>query len=352
MAKYIDNNGFAHFLGKLKTLLDSKASASHNHTASEITSGTFASDRLPTASSSVKGAIKVGSRLSISDGVLSATQQTANDFTTTYKNKLDGIAESANNYSLPTAAADTLGGVKVGSRLTISSGVLSADVQSDNNFTTTLKNKLDGIASGANNYTLPKAASDTLGGIKVGSRLSINSSTGVLSADSQTDNNFTNTLKTKLDGIAENANNYSLPTASSSVKGGIMVGNGLSITDGVLSANVQTLPAASASQAGTMSASDYSKLAALPTNATLAATYALKTDITSMYKHKGSVSAVANLPSTGQTAGDVYNVTATGMNYVWTGEDWDALGEIFTIDAMTTTEIDSAFTTAGLSAAS
>jgi len=55
----------------------------------------------------------------------------------------------ANNYVLPTAAASTLGGVKVGSRLSISTGVLSADSQTDNNFTTTLKNKLDGISDSA-----------------------------------------------------------------------------------------------------------------------------------------------------------------------------------------------------------
>ena len=55
----------------------------------------------------------------------------------------------ANNYTLPTAAASTLGGVKVGSRLSISTGVLSADSQTDNNFTTTLKNKLDGISDSA-----------------------------------------------------------------------------------------------------------------------------------------------------------------------------------------------------------
>jgi len=39
--------------------------------------------------------------------------------------KLDGIATSANNYSLPTASSIVLGGIKVGSNLTISSGVLS-----------------------------------------------------------------------------------------------------------------------------------------------------------------------------------------------------------------------------------
>ena len=51
-------------------------------------------------------------------------------------------------------------------------------------------------------------------------------------------NDFTNTLKTKLDGIAESANNYALPTASTTVKGGIKV-DGTSITvdeNGVASA--------------------------------------------------------------------------------------------------------------------
>ena len=48
-----------------------------------------------------------------------------NDFTAAYKSKLDGIANNANNYSLPTASSSTLGGVKVGSGLSISNGVLS-----------------------------------------------------------------------------------------------------------------------------------------------------------------------------------------------------------------------------------
>ncbi len=46
------------------------------------------------------------------------------------------------------------------------------------------------------------------------------------------------------------------------------------------------------------------------------------------YKYKGSVAAYANLPTTGNTEGDVYNVTDTGMNYAWTGTAWDALGSI------------------------
>ena len=71
-----------------------------------------------------------------------------------------------------------------------------------------------------------------------------------------------------------------------------------------------------------------------------ASTYALKADITNMYKYKGSVATVSALPSSGNTTGDVYNVEATGMNYAWNGSAWDALGEIFTITSISNGEID------------
>lgn len=46
------------------------------------------------------------------------------------KKKLNGIAAQANKYSLPTASSSTLGGIKVGSNLSISSGVLSVPAAS------------------------------------------------------------------------------------------------------------------------------------------------------------------------------------------------------------------------------
>ena len=53
-----------------------------------------------------------------------------NDFTTEEKNKLAGVANNANNYTLPAASSTTLGGVKVGSGLSIDNGVLSAATSS------------------------------------------------------------------------------------------------------------------------------------------------------------------------------------------------------------------------------
>lgn len=54
-----------------------------------------------------------------------ATQSTHGLMSTADKKKLDGIAEGANKYSLPTATSSVLGGVKTGANITNNSGVLS-----------------------------------------------------------------------------------------------------------------------------------------------------------------------------------------------------------------------------------
>lgn len=54
-----------------------------------------------------------------------ATTSAAGFMSASDKSKLNGIAAGANNYSLPTASSTTLGGVKVGSNITNTSGTLS-----------------------------------------------------------------------------------------------------------------------------------------------------------------------------------------------------------------------------------
>jgi hypothetical protein len=110
------------------------------------------------------------------------------------------------DYTLPTATGSVLGGVKIGARLTITDGVLSADVQAGGTGT---------------DYTLPTATGSVLGGIKIGSGLSIDGS-GVVSVTGGSD--------------------YTLPIASGSVLGGVKVGSGLviDVSSGVLSNTVTT----------------------------------------------------------------------------------------------------------------
>lgn len=81
---------------------------------------------------------------------------------------------------------------------------------------------------------------------------------------------------------------------------------------------------------------------------------AISQAVASAYVYKGSVATVADLPASGNTAGDVYDVQSTGVNYAWTGTAWDALGtyvdtsllwtnvsgETNSLIAMTTAEIN------------
>lgn len=115
-----------------------------------------------------------------------------NHLETGVKNVTDAVNEMV--VEVEPATANRLGGIKVGSNLSITQdGTLSADAQQ---------------------YTLPTASASTKGGIKVGSRLSIDAN-GSLSADDQS---------------------YTLPIAAANTLGGVKVGSGLSIAqDGTLS---------------------------------------------------------------------------------------------------------------------
>lgn len=108
-----------------------------------------------------------------------------------------GSGSGGGSYVLPVASSDTLGGIKVGSGLTMSGDTLNANT---------------------GGYTLPMASDAVLGGIKVGSGLTIDAN-GVLSTSGDT---------------------YVLPVASDSTLGGVKVGSGLTIDEnGVISADVQ-----------------------------------------------------------------------------------------------------------------
>lgn len=72
----------------------------------------------------------------------------------------------------------------------------------------------------------------------------------------------------------------------------------------------------------------------------MADTFAKKTDITGVYKYRGSVATYDDLPTDNLIAGDVYNVEANDMNYGWTGSAWDPLGQIFTIEYLSTEEVE------------
>lgn len=127
-----------------------------------------------------------------------------NDFTTAYKNKLDGIANGANKYVLPTASSNVLGGIKTGYQANGKVYALQVDGNgngyvsvpwTDNDTTyNVVSTSANGLAPKLPNnaskylngqgqwttpskYTLPQASSTTLGGVKIGSNITVSSGT-------------------------------------------------------------------------------------------------------------------------------------------------------------------------------
>ena len=115
---------------------------------------------------------------------------------------------------VPAATANTLGGVKIGNGITISDGVISAEAPliqgvTVNGVAQTITNKVVNIQipySSVNNEVLTIGAEDSSGG---GS------------------------------GGGGGGGSYTLPTASASTLGGVKIGSGITITNGVISAITQ-----------------------------------------------------------------------------------------------------------------
>lgn len=74
----------------------------------------------------------------------------------------------------------------------------------------------------------------------------------------------------------------------------------------------------------------------IPENASAENPLVTRSEISSVYKFKGSVATYNDLP-TGATVGDVYNVTDTGANYAWDGSAWDKLSETVDLSSYATT---------------
>lgn len=147
--------------------------------------------------------------------------------------------------------------------------------------------------------------------------------------------------KTKLNGIEDNANNYTHPsyTEHSTSK--------LYKFTNDATGHVNAATAATASDIKTLlGTTAVNRATADASGNNIADTYAKKTDIAGTYKYKGSVASESALPTTGQTTGDVYNIEtassygAAGANVAWNGTAWDSLGEIFSIESITNSEID------------
>lgn len=91
-----------------------------------------------------------------------------NDYTTNEKNKLAGIASGAE-----VNVQSDWNQIDINSDDYIKNKPVAATIEKDGLMSASDKTKLDGIAEGANAYTLPAATAQTLGGVKIGSNISL-----------------------------------------------------------------------------------------------------------------------------------------------------------------------------------
>lgn len=164
----------------------------------------------------------------------------SNDFTTAEKTKLNGIAEGANNYTLPSAGAD-LGGVKSGGDVTISGGVITVNDDSHNHTIANvdgLQDALDGKSD--DGHTHNYAGSSTVGG-SANSAVKLDSSAGSETQPVYFSNGkpvaTTYTLEKSVPSDAKFTDTvYTLPSAGTSL-GGVKSGGDVTISDGVITVN-------------------------------------------------------------------------------------------------------------------
>ena len=325
--KFLDSNGLLYFWGKIKDAMPKATTTTpkENGTAAIGTDTTWAKGDHVHPSDSTKVDKVSGKGLS------------TNDFTTTLKNKLDGIAASAE------VNQNAFSNVIVGTV------TVAADQKTDS-LTLVAGNNVS-ITPDATNDKITIAATDTT------YSAATQSAAGLMSADD----------KKKLDGIGANANQYSLPDATTSTKGGVIVGTNISVSSGTISvANASTsakgvvqLSSATNSTSTTLAAtasavkSAYDLANGKQSPATTLAGYGItdaytKTQVDGLVSgalhYKGTSATFAALVATvtaktyTPVTGDVWNITTAGGtgadgtaikagdNVAYNGTGWDVLG--------------------------
>ena len=180
---------------------------------------------LPIASASTLGGVKVGTNLSIdADGVLSASGGGSYVLPEATASTLGGViigdnvnVEADGTISVPVGTTSAKGVLQVGTGLAVADGVVSVDIGDATASTKGVVKIGDNINVSSGTISVPVATTSTLGVVSVGTGLSVDGS-GVLSAAG-----------------------YTLPEATASTLGGVKIGSNVDVaSDGTISVAAAT----------------------------------------------------------------------------------------------------------------
>ena len=221
-------------LDAMETSTNGKANATHTHTASEITGLPSSVDAYSKSEVDNLLSAKAASNHSHDN----ASASVAGFMSAADKSKLDGIASGANAYSLPAATSSVLGGVKTGSNITNSNGTISltkANVTSALGYTPPTTNTTYSNATTSVAGLMSASDKSKLDGIATGAN-----KTTVDSALSATSTNpvQNKVIKSALDGKAASSHTHDYAATNHThsylpLAGGELTGN-LDVEGGIL----------------------------------------------------------------------------------------------------------------------
>lgn len=161
-----------------------------------------------------------------------ASTSSAGLMSTSDKSKLNGIASGAevnqNAFSNVVVGSTTIAADSKTDTLTLTAG-------SNITLTPNATNDSITISASGSSYSLPLASNSTRGGIKLSSSTQGGTPNGITTTSGRTYAVQVNSREQAVVNVPWTDTTYTLPTASASTLGGVKVGNGLSISNGVLS---------------------------------------------------------------------------------------------------------------------
>lgn len=161
-----------------------------------------------------------------------ASTSSAGLMSTSDKSKLNGIASGAevnqNAFSNVVVGSTTIAADSKTDTLTLTAG-------SNITLTPNATNDSITISASGSSYSLPLASNSTRGGIKLSSSIQGGTPNGITTTSGRTYAVQVNSSEQAVVNVPWTDTTYTLPTASASTLGGVKVGSGLSISNGVLS---------------------------------------------------------------------------------------------------------------------
>lgn len=162
-----------------------------------------------------------------------ASTSSAGLMSTSDKSKLNGIASGAevnqNAFSNVVVGSTTIAADSKTDTLTLTAG-------SNITLTPNATNDSITISASGSSYSLPLASNSTRGGIKLSSSTQGGTPNGITTTSGRTYAVQVNSSEQAVVNVPWTDTTYSLPTASATTLGGVKVGSGLAISNGVLSA--------------------------------------------------------------------------------------------------------------------